>query len=217
MKLLTQPCVRQFCLCLLQTGKGNYCSVMQQISFIIQISAEMLEVVPEHQPPDPGSFKKGLAQREEDALMLLERTTLTTSPLTPQSWSGSLAHTLLWPSCCCPKVSLQDRSQPFALFQLWNGCKRNRIGLFPCETDETIPKSPAEPGLGTIQGKKQRKWGKWKQNKWEKTNRRWEMALWLPGASQHGRHASGLFFPLFSHSKLSKAIIKIPAFPNWEI
>lgn len=61
MKLFTQPCVGQFFLCFLQMEKGICSSVTQQISFIIQISEETLGSGTRPSPPDPGSFRKGLA------------------------------------------------------------------------------------------------------------------------------------------------------------
>lgn len=116
MKLLTQACVIQFFLCLLQVGKGNYSSLTQQISFIIQISAETLKVVPEHQPLIQAPSRKGWHERL--ALMLLERETLTTSPLTPQCWLSHSHFTLTPPQQLLLQSPTSGQVTAFALFQL---------------------------------------------------------------------------------------------------
>lgn len=175
-----------------------------------------------------------LTQREEDTLMLSceqrPQPSLLSSFKTIFVWmstSGFLTHTLLGlycSSCYCPKVPVWVRTQTFALFQLWNGCEGNRTGCNRAKEVFLCLVKPMrllqKPLLNLVQGQSM---GRSRENeakgcekkiKEEQENRRQEMALWLPGTSQHGRPASGVLFPLFSYPKLSKAIIKIPVFPK---
>lgn len=217
MKLLTQPCVRKFFLCLLQMGKGNYSSVMQQISFIIQISAETLGSGTRASAPDPGSFKIGWHKGSKmhwgcwkerpwphllsllNLGLVLSLTLYSDTPIAAAAAPKShfrIGHSLLFSSSC--EMGAKGIKLASSLVKPMKPLQKPLLNLVQGQFKGRSRENEANENK--MNGKGQTEDGRWLSG--------------CLGASQHGRPGSGLLFPLSSHSKLNKAIIKISVFPK---